>query len=179
MKNPIRLLFAALLIIPSTSWAQKFYIADIDKPIYNTIKSRISYLGYFVTDDRKEADFVTELVYEKNKGYMSFKSGYNKVGFIRFINPDGVEIAKTKEQGGIARGYNTYSALSSLFKKIMKEDFDTTIKSVAAMYKPKVQPATIQMSSKADELLKLKKLLDDGVLTQEEFESQKKKLLEQ
>lgn len=32
--------------------------------------------------------------------------------------------------------------------------------------------------SVADELLKLKKLLDDGVITKEEFEAQKKKLLE-
>jgi len=32
--------------------------------------------------------------------------------------------------------------------------------------------------SVADELLKLKKLLDEGVLTQQEFDAQKKKLLE-
>jgi Short C-terminal domain len=34
-----------------------------------------------------------------------------------------------------------------------------------------------QQISIADELIKLKKLLDDGVLTKEEFESQKKKVL--
>jgi hypothetical protein len=33
-------------------------------------------------------------------------------------------------------------------------------------------------TSRADELTKLKKLLDDGVLTKEEFEAEKKKLLE-
>lgn len=40
--------------------------------------------------------------------------------------------------------------------------------------KPDGQPASV-----ADELAKLKKLYDDGVLTKEEFEAQKKKLLEQ
>jgi hypothetical protein len=33
--------------------------------------------------------------------------------------------------------------------------------------------------SVADEIRKLKKLLDEGIITQEEFENQKKKLLEQ
>lgn len=37
-----------------------------------------------------------------------------------------------------------------------------------------VQPASV-----ADELLKLKKLLDDGILTQPEYDAQKKKLLSQ
>ena len=35
-----------------------------------------------------------------------------------------------------------------------------------------------QTVSKADELSKLKKLMDDGVLTKEEFEAEKKKILE-
>ena len=35
-----------------------------------------------------------------------------------------------------------------------------------------------QPMSKADEILKLKKLLDDGILTKEEFDAEKKKLLE-
>jgi hypothetical protein len=37
--------------------------------------------------------------------------------------------------------------------------------------------ATVQVASVADELLKLKKLLDAGALTQDEFNAQKKKLL--
>jgi len=45
----------------------------------------------------------------------------------------------------------------------------------------KETPATVvvqQQGSTADELAKLKKLMDDGVLTKEEFDAQKKKLLE-
>ena len=47
-------------------------------------------------------------------------------------------------------------------------------------YKPKKAEAPQQtpVISIADEILKLKKLLDDGVLTKEEFETQKKKILE-
>ncbi len=48
-------------------------------------------------------------------------------------------------------------------------------------YKPKSKNNIIEIKngiSTADELLKLKKLKDDGILTQEEFDAQKKKLLE-
>ena len=52
---------------------------------------------------------------------------------------------------------------------------------VPEQYKPKQKPMEVVVKngfSIADELLKLKKLLDDGILTKEEFEAQKKKLLE-
>ena len=42
---------------------------------------------------------------------------------------------------------------------------------------PSIQAATPNLV--ADELAKLKKLLDDGVITQEEFDAQKTKLLNQ
>jgi hypothetical protein len=47
-------------------------------------------------------------------------------------------------------------------------------------YRKKVQPSVIiqNNTSVADELVKLKKLLDDGILSNDEFEVQKKKLLE-
>lgn len=48
-------------------------------------------------------------------------------------------------------------------------------------YKPKAKPLVVEVKqqiSVADELAKLKKLYDDGVLTKEEYEAQKKKLLE-
>ena len=46
---------------------------------------------------------------------------------------------------------------------------------------PKVEPPTViiqQKSSVADEIKKLKELLDDSLITKEEFETQKKKLLD-
>jgi len=48
--------------------------------------------------------------------------------------------------------------------------------------KPKVTTTVVEVKQKisvADELVKLKKLLDDGILTKEEYDAQKKKLLEQ
>lgn len=47
-------------------------------------------------------------------------------------------------------------------------------------YRKKEQPSVIiqNNTSVADELVKLKKLFDDGILNKDEFEAQKKKLLE-
>ncbi|MCW3126931.1 MAG: Short C-terminal domain, partial [Bacteroidetes bacterium] len=39
-------------------------------------------------------------------------------------------------------------------------------------------PITVTPLSGADELMKWKKLLDQGIITKEEFEAQKKKILE-
>ena len=39
------------------------------------------------------------------------------------------------------------------------------------------QNTVVQQSSAADEIIKLKALLDDGIITQEEFDSKKKQLL--
>lgn len=41
------------------------------------------------------------------------------------------------------------------------------------------QPADIALPSKADRLRELKQLLDEGILTQEEFENEKKKILDE
>lgn len=42
-----------------------------------------------------------------------------------------------------------------------------------------VEQREIQLQSKADRLRELKQLLDDGIITQEEFEAEKKKILEE
>jgi hypothetical protein len=65
-------------------------------------------------------------------------------------------------------------------------DIDNAIASgelvVPDEYRPKTTPIVVQVKqnlSVADELAKLKKLFDEGVLTKEEYETQKKKLLDQ
>ena len=65
-------------------------------------------------------------------------------------------------------------------------DIDNAINSaeivVPEEFRPKQKPLVVEMNqniSVADELIKLKKLMDEGVITNEEFQSQKKKLLDQ
>ena len=91
----------------------------------------------------------------------------------------------------VTRGNNkigiTYEPLITFGSGRYEIDVDNAIASgellVPEEFKPKPKvPTTVvevkQQVSVADELIKLKKLLDDGVLTKEEYEVQKKKLLE-
>jgi hypothetical protein len=81
----------------------------------------------------------------------------------------------------------TYEPLITFSLGRYEIDVDNAITSgeivVPDEFKPKPKTATAvvevkQQVSVADELGKLKKLYDDGVLTKEEYEAQKKKLLE-
>ena len=81
----------------------------------------------------------------------------------------------------------TYEPLITFGSGRYEIDVDNAIASgeivVPDEFKPKPKNATTvvevkQQASVADELTKLKKLCDEGVLTKEEYEAQKKKLLE-
>lgn len=60
--------------------------------------------------------------------------------------------------------------------RAMRPPITTTVIAAAVPVQPVLQPAVVQLSP-ADELMKLATLRDKGVITSEEFESQKKKLL--
>lgn len=179
-KKNMRKLTLILLLFPCSLFAQNFLVIEHDSRINERIANRITTLGYSVVKERDKADFIAQMIYEKKKGYMSFKMGkeykYNKVGYIAFLNTKGDTLSTTAEQGGIARYYNTYSALSELTNKILKKDFNSELNNAIKNYKPLEQGTALTPTlSKADELTKLKKLFDDGVLTKEEFEAEKKK----
>ncbi|WP_346236911.1 SHOCT domain-containing protein [Niabella insulamsoli] len=179
----MRMMIIIALLVPGSIFAQKFLVVEDDSRINERIANRIMTLGYSVVKEGDKADFVAQMIYEKRKGYMSLKTGwknkdnkYNKVGYVAFLNMKGDTLSATEEQGGYARYYNTYTALSELTNKILQSDFNTALKDALKSYTPKKE--THQNTSKADEIAKLKKLLDEGALTKEEFEAEKKKLLE-
>jgi hypothetical protein len=62
---------------------------------------------------------------------------------------------------------------------IEAKELDVPKEYAIAEKKPEAPSVTVKQEiSVADELTKLKKLYDDGVLTKEEYEAQKKKLLD-
>lgn len=70
---------------------------------------------------------------------------------------------------------------SSGFKIVDGTSIKVGTGSMPDEYKPKTKPlefvAVNNAISTADELIKLKKLLDDGIITKEEFDAEKTKLL--
>lgn len=94
------------------------------------------------------------------------------------------KVVRIDKYGNKKRGYVYYPIINVGLVRY-QIDIDNAIASgelvVPDEYKPKAKPLLVEIKqpvSIADELAKLKKLYDDGVLTKEEYEAQKKKLLE-
>lgn len=122
--------------------------------------------------------------YNSTTGYQGLANSAN--AFPR--NEAGLKykIKSIEKRGNKKHGYVYYAKIGSGLINY-EIDVENAIASgeivVPDEYKPKskVTPVVVEVKqqvSVADELAKLKKLFDDGVLTKEEFESQKKKLLE-
>jgi hypothetical protein len=77
--------------------------------------------------------------------------------------------------------YLTFSVDNKHFKdteNYLKKHYKTKYKSADELEKLQTANSSASSLSIADELLKLKTLLDNGILTQEEFDDQKQKLLQ-
>jgi hypothetical protein len=118
---------------------------------------------------------------------MTDNNSYNKsqLSLPRNVAGHKGKVVKFVTRGTRKTGF-TYEPLITFGSGRYEIDIDNAIASgeiiVPDEFKPKLKTATTvevkQQLSVADELVKLKKLYDDGVLTKEEYEGQKKKLLE-
>jgi len=95
-----------------------------------------------------------------------------------------LKVLRFDKRGDSKHGYVYYPILNYYTR--YEVDIDNAINSaeivVPEEFRPKQKPLVVEMNqniSVADELIKLKKLMDEGVITNEEFQSQKKKLLDQ
>ncbi|MBS1642105.1 MAG: SHOCT domain-containing protein [Bacteroidetes bacterium] len=94
-----------------------------------------------------------------------------------------VEVARTEKRGSKKVGYTYYAILKMGEASRYECDIESAIAAgevvVPNEFKPKTNIATQTPTiSVADELVKLKKLLDAGAITQEEYDTAKKKLLD-
>ena len=105
----------------------------------------------------------------------SFKREYSGLTF---------EVKKIMERGTKKNGYIYYAKIMATIVGY-EIDIENAIKTgeieVPEEFKPRKETQIIEIKqtiSPADELKKFKDLLDSGVITQEEFDTQKKKILE-
>ncbi|WP_336689828.1 MULTISPECIES: SHOCT domain-containing protein [unclassified Chryseobacterium] len=117
---------------------------------------------------------------------MTNSNSYNKSQFSLPRNMAGHKgkVVKIVVRGNEKIG-QTFEPLITFGSGRYEIDVDNAIISgeiiVPEEFRPKPKAAVIELKqnvSIADEILKLKKLLDDGILTKEEYDIQKKKLLE-
>lgn len=91
------------------------------------------------------------------------------------------EIASISQRGSKKRGFTYYLIMKFGLPGRYEIDIESALAAgeilLPDQYMPNKKSSNSTLST-ADELLKLKKLLDDGILTKEEFEAEKKKLLQ-
>lgn len=115
----------------------------------------------------------------------SYRSGVNAYNALpRNSANHEMKVIRFDKRGNRRMGYVMYPIVTSGNLR-WEIDIDNAIAAgeviVPDEFKPKSKVTAtqiIQPVSVADELTKLKKLLDDGVITKEEYEAQKKKLLQ-
>lgn len=135
--------------------------------------------GDFKYIRRNSSGFGTALLMTDNNSYNK-----SQLSLQRNMAGHKGKVIKIVKRGNSRIGI-TYEPLVTFGSGRFEIDFDNAIASgeivVPEEFKPK-QKATVvevkQQTSVADEIVKLKKLLDDGILTQAEYDQQKKKLLD-
>lgn len=173
------------LLFAINSFSQKIYVSCDDPKPKGSIEKKIKELNYIVVDDSSKADIIAKFVYRQLKNpVVSFKVKPNIEAKILFYDNKDMLLSITDEVGGLTGVWAGYNARIDAAWKILTRDFEQKLKE--AISKLKDAPKEVKKESKqgnslsvADELTKLKKLYDDGILTKDEFEAQKKKLLNQ
>lgn len=191
------LLFFATLFTFSNSYSQE-KDSTLPKVIEDTLFTTSGYkivvgqdlsIGTGATPDgdfkfirRNSSGFGTAMI-------MSDNNSYNKsqLSLPRNMAGHKGKVVKIVTRGNKKIG-KTYEPLITFGSGRYEIDVDNAIASGELIVpdefkpKPKVTTTVVEVKQKisvADELVKLKKLLDDGILTKDEYDAQKKKLLEQ
>ena len=121
--------------------------------------------------------------YNSSNGYQGLANSAN--AFPRNQSGHKYNVKAIERRGSEKRGYVNYIKIGSGMINY-EVDIENAISSGEIVIPDEFKQQEEEMPSKfnnqifsvSDELIKLKKLLDEGVLTKEEFDSQKKKLLE-
>ncbi len=177
-----QLLLYIALIVSYQAVGQKIYVDCEDPKPRGSIEKKITELNYIVVDDSSKADIKAKFVYRQLKNpVVSFKVKPNIEAKILFYNNKDMLLTTTDEVGGLTGVWAGYNPRIDAAWKILTRDFEQKLKEAASKVsglkpEPKRQ-SNSETTSVADELTKLKKLYDDGILTKDEFETQKKKLL--
>jgi len=180
-------LFFAFTLLPSIALAQVKFERDTLYSLsgYKVYKGLVIHIG---TGSTPDGDF--KFIRRNSTGFGTLmattdNNSYNKDQFSmpRTYAGHKGETVKIVERGSKKTGY-VWEPLISMEMGVRYEiDLDNAIATgeivVPEEFRPKSKTATAAPVSVADELAKLNKLYKDSILTKEEYDTQKKKLLAQ
>lgn len=186
------ILIATLILISFISFAQSSELPKYENDTLYTKSGYKIYVGQELnigTGSTPDGDF--KFIRRNSTGFGTImattnNNAYNKSEFSLPRNMSGHKgnVVKIVKRGSKSMGF-TFEPLVTFGIGKYEIDVENAISygelSVPDEFKPKTKAIVVEVKqpvSVADELIKLIKLKDDGILTQEEYDTQKKKLLE-
>ena len=121
-----------------------------------------------------------KIIYYSDISSVEFKNCGWTHGFFEFTFPGGIDspggaISGADNDNRFTFGKVTIGAAKKMAKEM--EPINNFIQKKINEYKNKSRAQVVQQTSNADEILKYKNLLDEGIISKSEFEEKKKQLL--
>lgn len=149
-------------------------IRDFPKPEYNAVLSGGYWTKTFVGDENSDASFTIDSAEWVIRGGSIATHIYNVVGHVTCNNTDFPILAT----GGDSSGWAVLPAMADALRAAVV-DAATQASAIADNCRQQAPPPDGSVStSKYDDLRKLGELLDDGIITQKEFDEEKRKILD-
>ena len=174
-----------VIFLPLFSFSQTFFVEKTDskkagvpvkikveETINFIIKGKLAELGKEVTNEKNESDYIVKPVLIRKSGYAKSAKGY-----IAFIKTDsGKEVLRSQVDKGmriLTQGMKNPFVLC--FDRIITKQFPgllplLRLSKEEELKRSKNEPQEITKENAANELKKLKELLDAGILSQEEYD---------
>jgi hypothetical protein len=183
-------LLLILLCLPMIGFGQSFYISspvgqiEPDESLFLEIKgaifSKLLQLEKEETKNQEKSTYTITPIITKAARY-----GKPGKGYIAFYESESnTLLLKSKSVKGMRNMFHGFEhPYTLLFNRIIKKQLSGLIKEIEQMNIPIRKAAVIKEKEqvnnkdKYERLLKLAKLRDDGILTEEEFNKEKKKIL--
>ena len=179
-----------LLCFPMIGFGQSFYIEKVVSPksipqpilleIENTISTKLLECKQKETKEKKESTYTIVPVISEANEFLGWKP---RKGYIAFYESESETLLLKSESESamrnIIQGFDNPHFL--VFAKIVKEQFTRLLTEIEQMDIPirsvSVIKEQVNNEDKYEKLLKLGKLKEVGILTEEEFNKEKKKIL--
>lgn len=119
-----KLLLLAAILLPTLTFAQKFYVTPTEKQYELPVTQTLSYQGVEVVANREEADYVIDCL-------LAPKGGGNYKGYLKITDAKtGKELAKSKEVSKSAAAMNGFNPGKRIFEVIAKKHLTGLIEGI-------------------------------------------------
>lgn len=171
------MLAISALSIGLSALGQKVYVSTTDKKADQKVIMKLKQNDILVVETKDESDFYIDAIFVKEAAFVTLRMKANTSGYLQLRDNTDSVLLKSDKEVGYTTAFNGYNSRLPIVEKALSDKFILSVKEIIGSKKIATGKQKGSATSKADELTKLKKLYDEGVLTKEEFEAEKQKIL--